>query len=326
MYRLRHLPARVHPESRGGTTQSSTRNYAAWVATALVVATLAGVLILISAFVNAPAASAKSSDHGASFAVRCDFSHRAPDDPIVYPRQPGEAHSHDFFGNTTTDAFSTYNDGTEHDLLGKPTTCTRFEEDTAAYWMPTVSWNGAELESDRAVFYYRAGGKNHKNVRAFPGGLKIIAGGERRVKWRCEQSANGGESPTPPSRCDGDSPKLGVRIIFPDCVAVARNGQSRLDSKDHRSHMAYSRSIGGEVRCPRLFPRSVPALTMNVTFPLPTPRGEVTLSSGAASSMHTDFFNAWNQEALVRLVTRCINQVPPSAPRPEECQSPKLQG
>lgn len=298
--------------------EPSTRNYAVWA----FVATLASVLALVAAF--APAASARSSDHGASFAVRCDFSHRLSDDPIVHPGVPGAAHSHDFFGNTTTDAFSTYGDGTEHDLLGKPTTCTRFEQDTAAYWLPTVSWDGAELQSDRAVFYYRAGGKNHKNVKPFPGGLKIIAGGEKRVKWRCGQTDNGGGSRTPPSQCDGDNPKLGVRIVFPDCVDVERNGTPRLDSADHRSHMAYSRLIDGKVRCPRAFPRSVPVLTMNVTFPLPTPQGEVTLSSGAASSMHADFFNAWNQEELNRLVVNCINKVPPSKPRPEECQSPRL--
>jgi hypothetical protein len=300
----------------------STRSCAAWAATALVVAMLAGILVLISAFATAPPASARSSDHGASFAVRCDFSHRKSEDPIVHfghPEMSGMAHSHDFFGNT-----STYHSSTYESLRAAGTTCTRFEEDTAAYWLPTVSWDSAELVSDRAVFYYRAGGKDHKGVKPFPAGLKIIAGNERRVTWRCGQTDDGGGSQTPPSHCDGDNPKLGVRIIFPDCVAVARNGTPRLDSADHRSHMTYSRRIDGKVRCPRSFPRSVPVLTMNVTFPIPTPQGEVTLSSGAASTMHADFFNAWDQEALAGLVVRCINQVPPSKPRPEECQSPRL--
>jgi hypothetical protein len=303
--------------------ERSTRSYAAWAVVALAAATFAGVLALVAAFATAPAASAQSADNGASFAVRCDYvlepDRRLPDDPIVHPGDPGAAHSHDFFGNLTTDANSTY-----ESLLGQDTTCTRFEEDTAAYWIPTVSWNGAELDSDRAVFYYRAGGKYHKSVKPFPAGLKIIAGNEGRVTWRCGQTDNGGGSQNPPSRCDGDNPRLGVRIIFPDCVAVARNGKPRLDSPDHKSHMTYSRLINGKVRCPRAFPRSVPVLTMNVTFPLPTPQGEVTLSSGAASSMHADFFNAWDQEALAGLVVRCINQVPPSKPRPEECRSPRL--
>jgi hypothetical protein len=231
----------------------------------------------------------------------------------VHPNMPGEAHSHDFFGNTSTDTDSTYDS-----LRAAGTTCTR-PEDTAAYWLPTVSWNGVEVDSNRAVFYYRAGGKDHKKVKPFPAGLKIIAGNEKRVTWRCGQTDNGGGSQNPPSRCDNG--ELGVRIIFPDCLDVTGNGEPRLDSEDHRSDMAYSRLIDGRVRCPRSHPRSVPVLTMNATFLITTDPGKVTLSSGGASTMHADFFNAWDQEELNRLVVTCINQVPPSKPRPDECQA-----
>jgi hypothetical protein len=73
-----------------------------------IVVLLACVVALLAAFASSPAASAASREKGASFAVRCDFSHRASDDPIVHPGDPGAAHSHDFFGNRSTDAFSTY--------------------------------------------------------------------------------------------------------------------------------------------------------------------------------------------------------------------------
>lgn len=279
----------------------------------LVAATLVAAVASLLAVLT-PAASARSSDHGASFAVRCDFSHRAPDDPIVHPGMPGMAHSHDFFGNTSTSA-----DSTHDSLLGQETTCTR-PEDTAAYWLPTVSWGGVEVDSNRAVFYYRAGGKDHKKVKPFPAGLKIIAGNEKRVTWRCGRLDNGGGSQNPPSGCDNG--ELGVRVIFPDCLDVARNGEPLLDNeRDHRSHMAYSRRIDGRVRCPRSHPRPVPVLTMNVTFDLPEPSGQVTLSSGGASTMHADFFNAWDQEELDRLVVNCINKVSPSKPRPDDCQA-----
>jgi hypothetical protein len=279
----------------------------------LVAATLVAAVASLLAVLT-PAASARSSDHGASFAVRCDFSHRAPDDPIVRPGMPGMAHSHDFFGNTSTSA-----DSTHDSLLGQETMCTR-PEDTAAYWLPTVSWGGVEVDSNRAVFYYRAGGKDHKKVKPFPAGLKIIAGNEKRVTWRCGRLDNGGGSQNPPSGCDNG--ELGARVIFPDCLDVARNGEPLLDNeRDHRSHMAYSRRIDGRVRCPRSHPRPVPVLTMNVTFDLPEPSGQVTLSSGGASTMHADFFNAWDQEELDRLVANCINKVPPSKPRPDDCQA-----
>jgi len=305
--------------------EQSTRGYAAWAAV-----TLASIFAL--AIVFASAASAQSSDHGASFAVRCTFSHRDPVDPIVFPYPPGnppdnqnDAHSHDFFGNSSTQYNSTY-DGTEEgsvSMIGQPTTCSR-PQDTAAYWLPTMSWNGTQLASNRAVFYYRAGGKDYKKVKPFPAGLKIIAGAEKRVTWRCGDTDKGRGTQNPPSHCDGPDPELGVRIIFPDCVAVARDGQPLLDSQDHKSHMAYSRPIDGKVRCPRSFPRSVPVLTMNVTFGLPSTDGQVTLSSGPASSMHADFVNAWDQGELNRLVVSCINQVPPSKPRPADCKAPSL--
>ena len=41
------------------------------------------------------------------FIVTCAFSHTAPDDPIVFPGEPGQSHQHDFFGNRATDAWST---------------------------------------------------------------------------------------------------------------------------------------------------------------------------------------------------------------------------
>jgi hypothetical protein len=277
-----------------------------WVpAAALVVTTLA----------TAPTAYATPSNNGASFAVRCDFSHRNLDDPIVYPEQPGAAHSHDFFGNNSTDAYSTYDS-----LLAAPegTTCTR-PEDEAAYWIPTVYWNGVELESNRAVFYYRAGGKNHTTVQPFPAGLKVVP--NTHIRWRCGRTDNGGGTKQPPRQCDNG--ELGVRIAFPDCS----NGST--DSADHRSHMAYSRKRDGKVRCPRSHPTPVPSLTMNVTFPIPAgKKGQVTLSSDhhdepGGSTMHADFFNAWDQAALSELVVRCINNVPPWKPRPPECQAPR---
>jgi hypothetical protein len=122
--------------------------------------------------------------------VRCDVSHRAPDDPIVHPGHAGMAHSHDFFANTDTNHSSTYDTLREAD-----TTCTR-PEDTAAYWLPTVSWNGEVLDSNRAIFYYRTGGKNHKNVKPFPAELKVIARNPKYVSWRCGRLDNGGGSRT----------------------------------------------------------------------------------------------------------------------------------
>src|SRR5947207_11009996 len=70
---------------------------------------------------------------GVNFVSTCRFSHRAPDDPIVFPGHPGFSHDHSFVGNTTTDAFST---------LASPqagSTTGRRIGDQAGYWVPTAA-------------------------------------------------------------------------------------------------------------------------------------------------------------------------------------------
>src|SRR5687768_6865683 len=96
------------------------------------------VAIILAALASAPTATAASIDHGASFAVRCNFSHRAQVDPIRVPGSPS-GHMHDFFGNKTTGASSTYQSMT----AGRATTTCSRPEDTAGYWIPTVSWRKA---------------------------------------------------------------------------------------------------------------------------------------------------------------------------------------
>jgi hypothetical protein len=66
------------------------------------------------------------------FATVCDYSHEAADDPIVKPNQPGTSHLHEFFGNVTTAAASTYDS-----LRAGGTTC-RASQDGSGYWVPAL--------------------------------------------------------------------------------------------------------------------------------------------------------------------------------------------
>ena len=79
------------------------------------------VVSLLAAGVAASVASATSNDRdrgkgamrqqlaGVNFISACRFSHRAPDDPIVFLGRPGLSHDHSFVGNVSTNAFSTRN-------------------------------------------------------------------------------------------------------------------------------------------------------------------------------------------------------------------------
>ena len=73
---------------------------------------------------------------GVNFVSHCAFSHRAPDDPIVYPGRPGASHDHTFLGSKSTDANST-----NASLRAAASTCKRRGE-TAAYWVPTLAAGG----------------------------------------------------------------------------------------------------------------------------------------------------------------------------------------
>jgi hypothetical protein len=129
---------------------------------ALVLAVTACLLALV--WVSAPAAYAQEDGpaNEPAFSVRCDFSHRNNDDPIVHPGKQGAAHSHDFFGNTSTNYLSTYDS-----LRAAGTTCL-MPADTASYWIPTVSWNGNILKPQRGTFYYRGNTHDPATVQAHP--------------------------------------------------------------------------------------------------------------------------------------------------------------
>lgn len=146
----------------------------------LLVALAACSLLLASA-----AAAAPRKLHGNNFFSNCRFSHTAPDDPIVLPRQPGRSHPHTFFGNTTTSAASTLTT-----LLAGGTTC-RPAADKAAYWVPTLYENGREVRPAKAQLYYVLRG--YDEMHAFPPGLRIVAGNARPARlqstsvvyWAC---------------------------------------------------------------------------------------------------------------------------------------------
>ena len=304
---------------------------------------LACAVALLAALASAPSAAALSRDHGASFAVRCDFSHRLSDDPIKYPYPPGSqgaSHSHDFFGNNSTQYNSTYDGAAAGSvsMIGQSTTCSR-PEDTAGYWIPTVSWKDSKgtqttLTANRAVFYYRAGNKDYRTVQPFAPNLKDL--NNQRITWYCGSGDDNSGSATPPTQCS--SGVLGLKIIFPDCVAQdPTTGGQQLDSADHESLMTRSKLQSDGTRvCPSTYPIPVPTLTININFPMPTTSGTVVLSSGDASTIHADFWNTWNQDeplnlnpsdgrsygGLNALVKHCINEVPPTDPRPTECQAP----
>jgi hypothetical protein len=286
-------------------------------------------MVLVAALAAAASSAAGSPQklHGNNFFSNCRFSHVSNDDPIVHPGHPGASHSHTFFGNTSTDASSTVGR-----LRRAATTC-KPATDTAAYWVPTLYQNGREVRPSKAQLYYVLRG--YDQMHPFPPGLRVVAGDAHATRpqstrvtfWACGgHAARVVPSTGVPARCGVVVTKglmlrkgqtkpsaitwraktnLELHVDFPDCW----DGE-HLDSADHHSHMAYSTNYV----CPRSHPVKVPLVRLTIRYPIDRGAG-VSLASGGRYSGHADFLNAWDQQALTRLVDACFHDRPCNDPR-----------
>ncbi len=243
--------------------------------------------------------------------VNCPYSHTLPDDPIIFPNQPGMSHSHEFMGSTDTKASSTIDS-----MRGARTTC-GIAGDTAGYWVPTLSQNGVVIHpvdkqpglrgatSSQNIYYRSPTGKATQSI---PAGLRMISGNSKATSvaenprlghdiwWGCSDNSNPGKPTAPPPSCPEGI--ITVHIHFPDCW----NGRD-LDSPDHISHMAWST----QGRCPTSHPVLIPEVTIRLEWVVGSTTGDITLASGAPHTIHGDFWNTWDQATLDGLIVNCIN-------------------
>ncbi|MDT0264954.1 DUF1996 domain-containing protein [Streptomyces sp. DSM 44915] len=239
----------------------------------------------------------------AEFVAECEFSHRLPDDPIVFPGLPGASHSHSFFGSRVTDAHTNLGD-----LLAATSTCDP-AIDLSSYWVPTLFVAGEPVEPQSATFYYLGEGVDEATLartEPLPLGLKIVAGNAvatgpddgATARWSCLHAGH-----VEPSKdfvtCPAGS-ALESYLDFPQCWDGVR-----LDSPDHKSHMAFP--VAGE--CPATHPVPVPKLRQVLRYPVTGDPATFELASGAGYTMHGDFFNAWPEAEMRRRVTDCVRAV-----------------
>jgi Domain of unknown function (DUF1996) len=250
------------------------------------------------------------SDHVAQWNVLCTSDHFAQDDPIVFPGQPGKSHMHTFYGNTSTDAYSTVSSLS----AASPSSCGRGmgTSDLSAYWVPSLMKKNADGTSSvvqsqqvTTVYYRRAGGGMGPGVQPFPVGLRMIAGNAMAtsdqslsiVQWDC--GGGGLESPHM-YQCPGTaSAPIHASLVFPSCWDGVH-----LDSADHKSHMAYADPDG---TCPGDHPVSLPEVTFEIDFPGIAGGPDYYLASGGIYSLHGDFIADWDNQVQNALVASCLN-------------------
>ncbi len=107
--------------------------------------------------------------NGGQFRVICPMSHVAFDDPIVWPRQAGRTHLHQFYGNTSTRAAS---DVTDFENVGD-STCFGGTINRSAYWAPVFIYHcstaadillGCNAARDGEVIWGHTGNFYYKTV------------------------------------------------------------------------------------------------------------------------------------------------------------------
>ncbi|WP_326827084.1 DUF1996 domain-containing protein [Streptosporangium sp. NBC_01756] len=239
----------------------------------------------------------------AEFLAECPYTHRLPDDPIVFPGLPGGSHMHSFFGNTSTNAHSTITS-----LLNADSSCNP-RIDLSSYWVPTLYADNVPVEPTGTTFYYLGEGVRDDVIartQPLPLGLRIVAGNAKATqpddstisRWSCLHAGQVGASKDFVNCPAGTM--LESYLDFPHCW----NGRD-LDSADHKSHMAYP--VAGD--CPASHPVVVPKLRQVLRYPVNGDPARFRLASGPGYTMHGDFFNAWPEAEMEQRVRDCIRPI-----------------
>lgn len=274
-----------------------------------------------------------------AFRFTCGPGHLAYDDPIVYFGQPGKSHLHQFYGNLTVDASSTYSsiratgDSTCSPTPGAPV-------NRSAYWMPAMlDGAGNVVRPDNVLIYYKRLPKSDpKCTRSNPGsvgdcvgiptGLKFVAGfnmlsmkAEHPTYFYC----NGGLNSDLKSNINdvisacpvGTGAKLTVNISTPDCW----NGKD-IDSADHRSHLAYGSYVWDSVvgtstyRCDDAHPYVIPQLSFIAFYTIDAnfaagkwhpSSDEMVPGVPAGTTWHIDYLEGWSPTIRSLWLTNCID-------------------
>lgn len=278
-----------------------------------------------------PIANTGKPDVVGAFRFICEPSHIAYADPVVYPGdRSGKSHLHVFFGNTKTDADSTY----ESLRTTGDSTCIN-TGNRSAYWEPALIQTNAAganevvMPNHLNVYYkrrpasdpyFQANGVTPVNI---PRGLRYVFGyptsnptfkcvdprtSSNITDWSTDMRATLAKCPT--------GRQLDVSVTSPACW----DGKN-LDSADHRSHMANPRGGADHnwvVKCPATHPYEIPTFTLQSIFTiLPTDRPTTwrfssdMMQPGAApgSTFHADWFGAWEDKLLDTWQDWCINKL-----------------
>ncbi|KAH8921132.1 WSC-domain-containing protein [Atractiella rhizophila] len=242
-------------------------------------------------------------------------------DSIVNPGGVSK-HLHDIAGGNAFKATYDYEDSLTADCTTMPVTV-----DKSNYWAPAAYYHDKDtgdfhkLKGGFNVYYLFRNGSKKSPIKAWPKGLRMLAGdpgkntynstnhADQAVSYVCldyrSGSPNGYEGPTWPKT---DCPNgVRIQIFFPSCWDGVN-----YDSADHKSHMAYPIDNYNGGNCPDSHPVQLISLFYEHIVDT-TPykyygEGSFVLSTGdkIGYSNHGDFTNGWEDlELLQKSVDTC---------------------
>jgi hypothetical protein len=254
----------------------------------------------------------------AYFIVHCNHLVDVRLDPVVSPGKQN-CHVHSVFGSQNFGSTVT----TDPDLNTGATTC-NVREDRSMYWAPSLYYKDPVTSKLRMVpsgikVYYLDRGTDFVNrVSVLPRNLRMVMGNASAtsvplgpvvdgvIHWvclcYCKDGPNGNQQykTLPDMWC----PVWQARIMFPNCW------DGSLDSKDHRSHMAFRLANDS---CPSTHPQVLPQPFFEVdyflgAFPNSRP-SDFMLANGDAvgATMHADFISGWDEALMTDAIKNCKN-------------------
>jgi hypothetical protein len=293
---------------------------------------------LISPYGGIPASGAP--DIVGSFRFICGAGQINYDDPILFPGQPGKSHLHQYYGNVTANAHSTY---ASLRAAGDSTcnwTGTGQAANRSAYWMPAMlDGKGNVVRPFEVSIYYKQRPQSDPTVRdptnakylgkaiQLPNGIKFIFGWDPtgltqmrtgQIKFYCRTPSTGAATghstlASATANCPAGN-DIGAQIEAPECW----DGKT-LDAPDHRSHVSYaSYGTWGYLKCPATHPYNIPTFTLGAWYKIQsvdTPSlwelssDHMAPGQPKGHTFHADFFMAWDPTVHDMWWQNCINKL-----------------
>lgn len=280
----------------------------------------------------------------ASFRLFCGSGEIKPDDPMVVYGMQGASHLHNFFGNTSTNAFST----NESLRTSGGSTCGTDQAhpyNRTAYWFPAMKdGRGNAIATIGVNVYYKREGNEATacaggpSVRIgicsqIPHGLGFIWGynmttmepNVAAARWECRTPVGGGEfsgigtgvsaggvtfDNLADLRAAGGC-AIGNNIVVSSSAPTCWDG-IHLRVPGHRSHMSYP-VLG---KCPSSHPYYLIKLSHQIGWKVDAnfatwrldSDDQMGMGAPAGSTFHTDVMFAWSPAFKTRWYQGCINE------------------